>query len=75
MKYLILNMAYGIRTTFNIILYAVAFSTFVVVFATFEYALTINEFWRQTGRYHDMNYKRDGTPRFPEEHMIGWKEF
>ena len=70
-------MVLGISTTFSIIKWAMVALALSMI-AAVEYEIlnaTVFDLWRQMQRYTDMNYNADGTKKFPEEHMIGWREF
>ena len=70
-------MVLGINTTLSIIKWC-SVALLLSVIALIEYEIlnsTVSDLWRQMQRYTDMNYYADGTPKFPEEHMIGWREF
>ena len=70
-------MAFGINTTLSIIKWG-ALSLILLFLATIEYVIldaTVFDLARQMQRYHDMNYNPDGSPKYPDEHKIGWSQF
>ena len=68
-------MAFGLRTLADIVIIT-GLVIVLAAIAAFEYAIfdaTIGEYFRDENSFYNLNYNKDGTPKYPDEYVKGFR--